>query len=349
MPQLTEQDLKQQIKSGNLSNLYVLYGAEGYLKQFYANALVKAAVQEEMAVFNLKKFDSDDGVDLPAVLEAAETLPAFGGYMGVLVHDYPLDALNAADKKLFEEFLKDIPDSTVLIFWQDSAEINPKKNAKWRTVLDKVSKAGGAVVPLDARSQSDVLKLLQSGAKKRGCVLQRPEAQYLLETVGNDLSTLLNEIEKLCNFKQGGEITRADIDGLVTKSLEANIFDLSKMLTMGNCTKALQILEKLLADKEKPELILGTLISTYVDMYRVKLSLEAGQTATYPAEHFNYRGREFRLRNAARDVRNMSVSTLRACLDDLNAADMALKSGIDDPKIVLEKLIVRLSAAKGMH
>ena len=348
MPYLQEADLKQQLKTGTLQNLYVLYGSEGYLKQFYANTILKAAVEESMEGFNLKKFDADDGIELSSVFEAAETLPVFGAYTGVLVHDYPLDALREEEKKQLDAFLKDVPKTAVLVFWQDSAEILPKKNAKWKNVLDKISKAGGAVVDLGPRSQSDSIRLLQSGAKKRGCNLGRAEAQYLMELVGNELSLLLNELEKLCNYKESGEITRQDIETLATKSLEANIFDLSKLLMAGNCQRALQILETLLADKEKPELILGTLISAYVDLYRVKLALEAGKTATYPAEFFPYKGREFRLRNAARDVRNRSVRALRQSLDDLQAADTALKSGVEDPKIVLEKLIVRLSAAKGM-
>ena len=348
MPQFTETELKQQIQSGTLSNLYLLYGTEGYLKQFYANALQKAAVQPGMEVFNLKQFNSDDGEDFDALYEVAETLPAFGSYMCIVVHDYALDALDENSKKRFFAFLKDIPESTVCIFWQEDPTINPKKNSKWRTIQDHFLKANGVVVNFEPRTQGDVIKLLQSGAKKRGCNLARPEAQLLLEMVGNDLSKLLNEIEKLCNYKTSGDITRADLEALVTKSLEANVFDIAKMLHAGNCTKALYILENLLANKEKPELILGTLISAYVDLYRVKLATEAGKDPMSLAEPFSYRGKEFCLRNAKRDCRNLSLLAIRKCLDALNAADMSLKSGIEDPKIVLEKLIIRLSAAKGM-
>ena len=71
MPYLQEADLKQQLKTGSLQNLYVLYGSEGYLKQYYANTILKAAVEESMEGFNLKKFDADDGIELSAVFEAA--------------------------------------------------------------------------------------------------------------------------------------------------------------------------------------------------------------------------------------------------------------------------------------
>lgn len=93
-------------------------------------------------------------------------------------------------------------------------------------------------------------------------------------------------------------------------------------------------------------MILGTLISAYVDMYRVKLALVAGEKAEYPAQFFNYKGREFRLRNAARDANTLSVEELRRCLDLLGTADRALKSGTSDEKTVLERLLVQLSGVR---
>ncbi len=90
-------------------------------------------------------------------------------------------------------------------------------------------------------------------------------------------------------------------------------------------------------------MILGTLVGAYVDMYRVKLSLSGGERAEYPAQFFNYKGKEFRLRNAARDAAKLDIRQLRGCLDVLNTA---LKSGVADPKITLERLLVQLSAAR---
>ena len=110
--------------------------------------------------------------------------------------------------------------------------------------------------------------------------------------------------------------------------------------------KQTKINEKLLSEKERPEMILGTLISAYVDMYRVKLALVAGEKAEYPAQFFNYKGREFRLRNAARDANTLSVEELRRCLDLLGTADRALKSGTSDEKTVLERLLVQLSGVR---
>lgn len=345
MPALTETELKQQIKAGDFPCVCLLYGNEGYLKQYYAELLPKKCVTPGMEGFNLKKYDFADGAPLSEVLEAAQTLPAFGGSMCIVAHDYPLDALPAEDKTAFDAYLADPPESTVLLFWQDTAEINPKKNAKWRGVITAINKAG-VTVCLDKLDRTSLCKLLMGGAQKRGCALSRENAAYFSETVGNDLSLLLGELEKLCNYKQTGEITRADIDAVATKSLEANIFDLSRALTSGYCARALEILQKLLREKEKPELILGTLASAYVDMYRVKLALAAGEKAEAPAQYFDYKGKEFRLRNAARDAAKLDIPQLRGCLDALHAADASLKSGLLNPQTVLERLLVQLSGAK---
>ncbi len=345
MPEIRESELKQMLKAGEFPRVCLLYGTEGYLKQYYAETIPQKCVTPGMEGFNYKKFDFGDGATVSAVAEAAQTLPAFGGKMCIVVRDCPLDALSGDDKAQMDALLADVPESTVLVFWQDTIEVNIKKSAKWRGVLGAVNKAGVSV-PLDKLDRTSLCRLLMAGAKKRGCVLERSEAAYFAEIVGNDLQLLLGELEKLCNYKNGGEITRADIDAVATKSLEANIFDLSKALTAGNCARALEILQKLLSDKEKPEMILGTLIGAYVDMYRVKLSLAAGEKSEYPAQFFNYKGKEFRLRNAARDASKMDVRQLCGCLDALNAADMALKSGLSDPRITLERLLVQLSSMK---
>lgn len=298
-----------------------------------------------MEGFNYKKYVYNDGVPLEDVLEAAQTLPAFGGKLCVVAQDYPLDTLSGTAKAAFDAYLADPPESTLLIFWQDCAEISPKKTGKWKPVLQAVEKVG-VTVCLETPDRAALCRLLMNGAQKRGCTLTRENAVLLTETAGRDLHILLGELEKLCNYKAGGEITGADIAAVAVKSLEANIFDVSKALITGNCRRALEILQKLLQDKERPEMILGALAGTYIDMYRVKLARSAGKDYAELQAHFSYKGKEFRLRNAARDAAALTVLQLRGCLQALQAADMELKSGYTDPKTVLERLLVQLSGAK---
>ena len=59
-------------------------------------------------------------------------------------------------------------------------------------------------------------------------------------------------------------------------------------------------------------------------------------------KEFNYGNRDFAVKNAARDSANMSVETLRACLDVLSDADEKMKSTAINPNIVLEETVAKL-------
>ncbi len=77
-------------------------------------------------------------------------------------------------------------------------------------------------------------------------------------------------------------------------------------------------------------------------MYRVKCARQAGIPDSEIASVFGYKGREFLIRNAARDGSYMSIEALRQALDLLSEADEKLKStGIDD-KLVLEETVAKL-------
>ena len=111
---------------------------------------------------------------------------------------------------------------------------------------------------------------------------------------------------------------RASIRGpckmCIRDSLETTVFVLSKALVAGRYDQAYRQLDLLLYQKEEPVMILAVLSSAYVDLYRVKVALESGVAPFQLSQSFPYKGKEFRLRNAERDVRNMSMEQLRQSL-----------------------------------
>jgi len=71
-----------------------------------------------------------------------------------------------------------------------------------------------------------------------------------------------------------------------------------------------EVLHRLFYQREKPIMILSVLSGCYVDLYRAKAAASAGVPAESLAAEFKYRGREFVLRNAARDSARLSLPTL---------------------------------------
>lgn len=339
MGKIGEAELKNQIKNNELSNVYFIYGEETYLKEFYVKKLKEKVVEPAFADFNFHQYEGKN-TSMDEILQDAEMMPMMAQYSFLLVHDYPLDK-SASDVDALKEFFKDVPETCVLVFWYDSIEVDTKKNTKWRSIENAFAKAGSSV-NLEKRTESDLVKLIVSSAKKRSCIIDSGNARYLISVVGSDIKTLFNELEKICGYVGEGEITKKNIDELAVKCLQARVYDLSKFILAGNSDGAYGVLNVLFAQKEEPISVLAVISSCYVDMYRVKCAKSANVNEMELSDYFNYKGREFLIRNAARDCRNISIVDLRKALDILSKTDELLKSTAIDKKLLLEETVAKL-------
>ena len=340
MPEISESELKKQIDTMRLERLYVLFGDESYFVAKHAERLIAKAAGQQFPDFNLQRFSGLD-VSVDAVSDAVATLPFLAERKCVAVRNWNPEAFSAEETAKWKKLLAEIPETTVLVLYSPAIRVERKKSAKWKSFLTLAAK-NGAVVECKKRDSAEIEKLLCAYAAKQGCTLSRREAGLLMELCGNDLQTLLHETEKLCAYTKEGEITRETIDQVAVRNAETTVFLLAKALVAGNSDRAYALLETLLQQNEKPVTILAVLASSYLDLYRVKAALEGGGGAELPAKVFDYRGKEFRLRAAERDVRGVSMETLRASLQALLETDLALKSSAADGRILLEKLFARL-------
>ena len=242
------------------------------------------------------------------------------------------------------ELLGDLTDTGVLIFWQDTKGF-PLKTKKMKELQKAIDRAG-AVVTLDARTHGDLVAFLQSTCQKQGNPLSAGAAEYLLNSVGEDMNTLVNEVEKLCNYADGA-ITEKEIDAVSVKSLEATAFQMVDALLDGNFDRVFHSLNILFEPRTEPMMILGALISTYSDMYRVKVATEAGAGPQILKRYFPqaYRS-DFKLRNAARRSKRFTLGSLRRSLEILAEADATLKSSMIDQQTVFEKLLIELGRVR---
>ena len=91
-------------------------------------------------------------------------------------------------------------------------------------------------------------------------------------------------------------------------------------------------------------MINGVLSNAWADIYRMKVATAAGQNtasvaATFPS---SYKGKDWKLRNAARDASRLSVAALREGLEVLATADRRMKFTNADNRVVLEETAARL-------
>lgn len=340
-----EEALKTALKTRD-KNLFVLLGEDGYLKRFYLEKLSKD-IAEPDDVFNYQRFEADS--PLQEVYDAVQQFPMMNDKKVVVLRDFDFSSCDSNDYNKLISLVSDVPETTVFILWFDALNVELKKNAK----LDKIVKAcegvGGLVVNLSHRKGAELEKMLNDGAVKRGTKFELGAAKYLIENVGDDIFTLKNELEKLCAFAKGGTISKEIIEKVAVKTVESDIYALADKILSCDLAAAYKILDDLFFMRVEPIIILSTISSVYVDMYRLLTGRSKNFSNEKIAEDFAYGNRAFLIRNAANNLKKFDFNKLQLSFKALTQADSLLKSFSGDDRIVLEKLIVKLSyiAVKG--
>lgn len=337
MPALNESALKEKLRE-NPVGVYLIYGEEAYLKKTYVDKIVSKTVDSAFADFNFHTFDGKE-CTLSEIYEAAEAVPMMAETKCILVKDFPLDNLDENGFEQLERVVRENPDDCALVFSFIAYE---PKGAKWTKVIKLFEKYGFAV-KFEKKTTVELVKMLESGAKRRGKPFASGVASYLISCVGSDLNTLLNETEKVCAYAQDEFVQKSDVDAVCIKSLDAKVFDMIKDLTAGRFDGAFKKLSVLFEQREDEFQILGALIAQYSDIYRARAAVKSGNRAEMIAKHYSYAGKEFRLTNAARSGSSLSFDDIGECIEILLWADTTLKSSALSKRLVLEQTVVKLA------
>lgn len=340
-----EDVLKAALKLNN-KNVFVILGDDGYLKRFYVEKITKSVTTVD-DVFNYHRFEAD--APLQEVYDAVQQFPMMNDKKIVILRDFNFSSCDNDDFKKLTTLITEVPETTVFILWFDASEVEIKKNPKLDKIVKACESANGLAVNLAHRRGAELEKMLNDGALKRGSKMENGAARFLIEKVGDDIFTLQNELEKLCAYAKGEVITKAVIDSVSIKTVESDIYALADKILSCDLGAAYAILDDLFFMRVEPIIILSTISSVYVDMFRLLAARAKGINNDKVGNDFEYGNRTFLLRNAANNLKKFDFNKIQLSIKAIVEADSLLKSFSGDDRVVLEKLVVKLSyiAVKG--
>ena len=338
MPICYEQQLKRSLEQGSPKGVYLIFGDDPYLKKQYVDKITdKTADKDDF--FNYHSFD--ENADLQEVYDALQQLPMMADKKLVLLCDYDFEQAKGNEFERLCQLLSERIDTAVFVLWFSALEFD-KDSEMAKQLISATEKSGGMAVCIGHRDASDLIRMLTAGAAKRGCKMSADTARYLMECVSTDISTLRNELEKLCAFANKGVIDNKAIDTVCVKTVEASVYDLTKEIFACNAKGAFKLVDELFYMRIAPQIILYSVHSAYVDMYRVYAATQAGVPLTAIAEEFAYGKREFVLRRAKEQLRRFDEARLRLSFEELLSCDRLLKSFGVNERFAIEQLIIRL-------
>ncbi len=342
MPTITESDLKKVINKGNFGRLYYLCGEEKVLVSHYTRQIVEKTCGREPNDFNYHVFTEKFSVEEFEM--AVQIMPFMSKYNVVVVKDIDFANFKDNEPKRILDTVSDVPEGTILIVtFPTKSETQGEKSTggandkKLKSIVSKV----GTVAEFSPITPATARNYLMMWAKKSDVIMNEKEANLLVDYCGTDLNRLKCELSKLCSYvDEGGTITCEDIETLVTRTLESNVFELSNAIISRRADDSFKILNRLLYAKEEPVKIISVLAGSYMNIYRVRMAIKSGERSTVLKQWFKIT--DYQLRFAERDSRNTTTAVLRKSINAIAETDMALKSTRTSKSLLLELLIEKL-------
>ncbi len=334
-----ETEFAKHIAKEDLQPVYFLYGENEYLKSLYKDKIIKKALDGVIDDFN--KVDIDfTKIDYTDFSNAVETVPFTSEHKCVCVNYFNPQSVVAEDFKKLQDILVCPPEFTTIIFI-GANNIDVKKSSgltKFNKLVDKC----GVIINLTTRSKSDTAKFIKTSFERNGISIDSADITYLAERCQNDMQIISNEINKLSAYVKEGVVAREDIDKLTPKIIDTYIYDLSKFIVKGDADSALNTLSELRYMREEPIAICGALSGVFVDMYRAVLAKSSGKMGDVITSNFDYKGKEFRIKNAFRDSSGFNIKKIREILNELLKTDIVLKSSRVDSFLILEQAVLKM-------
>lgn len=326
------QRITEDIKTGQLKQIYLLYGEERYLIRQYRDRLIEALLNGGSEM-NLNRYEGK-GVMVPEIIEMAETLPFFSDRRVIILENTEL--FKSGGDKL-SEYLKNPAQSSSFILVEREVD---KRSGLYKTV----KKAGYAAE--FGRQKEETLKKWVCGIlKKEKKQISSETLQLFLDGTGDDMENIRRELEKLlCYCMDKDVIASEDVREICVPQIQDNIFKMIGAVADGNGERALQYYYDLLALRVPAMKILILITRQFNLMLQVKELAAKGYPQALIEEKVGLR------RNIGgiyiRQASRFKTDILRQALEDCAETEHAFKSGRIADRLSLELLIVKYSSLK---
>ncbi|MEA1964869.1 MAG: DNA polymerase III subunit delta [Candidatus Aerophobetes bacterium] len=325
----------ENIKKGEIASAYLFEGEEVYLKNKALKEIKEKFMHPKYEDFNYEIISGKDA-STAQIGDSLATLPFKGTKRVVVIEE--AEKLSSANQKFLLEFLVRITNSTCLIC---SGKFDKK------TEFYRAFKKKKRVVSFYRLWDNEAVDWIRKETQKKGGKITSEAAVHLEEKIGNDLTSLIKEIEKLFLFIYPRRlIEKKDVKEAVGEGKRAGIFDLTKTVRERELSRALLILSELL-DKENPMKIHSLMAREIRLLLRVKGKKESlfprkicplifPSVKYYSSFHINI-AKEY-----IQASKKFTLSQLIKGYQQLVEAEASIKRGKEEPYIALQRVFLNL-------
>lgn len=312
--------------------IHLLVGKEEFLKKEFIQNLRKSQFPSNQPdLINFQEFHV--GADpLSAALDFVRTAPFLGDKRLAVL--WGIDDLTAEDREsLLAYTANPLPTSTLVL-------ISEEGTANKNSFLAGLSRAG-RVTTCHAPFERDLPQWIQARARKAGAQIERSAVPILIERIGKDVTALSHAIEALTVFSHPRtEVSAKDVEGLLGRSVETDVFELSDALTKKDAGSALEKLAALFRDGARAYEILAVLASQLDRLRRAAALMREGRPGKEIGAEL--RVHPFFLDKFLGQAKGISADEMREISKRLLSCDEAIKTSQMGERLAVERLVLEI-------
>lgn len=229
---MTFEQIVTDIKNRKFAPIYLLMGDEPYYIDYLTNLLLENIIPEDEKDFNQTVLYGSE-TDVPSIVNSCRSFPMMSDHQLVVIKE----GQNLKKIEELEVYAKSPLGSTVFVLNYKGGNLDKRK--KLYATIDK----NGAVFESKKIPDYKIPGFVNTLCVSKGFTVDAKSAQMLTDFLGNDLSKLVNEIDKLILSIPANEkrITAELIERNIGISKDFNNFELLKAVISRDILKANQI------------------------------------------------------------------------------------------------------------
>ena len=223
------------IKTKEFLPIYFFHGEEAYYIDAAVKALENDVLTEDEKAFNQTVVYGKD-TNYNEILSLAKQYPMMGDKQLIIVKEAQDLKLNEEETSLLEKYVENPVESTILVFAHKHKKVDSRKKV-FKTLQTKKM-----LFHSEPIKDYNLAKWIDDEAKNLEIKIAPGISQLLADYLGNDLSRIANELNKMKLVLKNGEV----LDGKLVEthigiSKEFNVFELQKALGKKDANNAFKI------------------------------------------------------------------------------------------------------------
>ena len=315
--------------------LYWLEGEEDYYIDKVVDYAEHNILPESEASFNLSVFYGKDA-NWSDIVNACMRYPMFAERQVVLLKE--AQQMKDKDLEKLENYIEKPLSSTIFVVSYKEKTLDKRKK------LYKTITKNGEVFTSEKIRDYKLVEWVSDYIKSQDLTMTPKAIALLAEHLGNDLSRIVNEIEKVSvNLGQRKSITEDDIEKYVGVSKEYNAFELQDAVSKKDLAKAFRIIQYFESNpKAAPiQLILPSLYSYFSKLYAIFGMADKSEAAVRPLFYNN----SFAAKDAiaaAKSYGYEGVEKALLLLHDYNLKSVGVNAGSASDAALLKEMVVKM-------